>query len=65
VRLARDRGLQVVARGPIGKPGRRVAHRFHVFEVAVRVAGLAFAVERNSAATSFWPSTSAFAAKYR
>src|SRR5690606_38636656 len=42
VRLARDRGLQVVGGRPGRQPGRRVADGFEVLEVAVRVAGLAF-----------------------
>ena len=42
MRLAGDRGLQVLARAPDRQVGRRIAHRLEVFEVAVRVAGLAF-----------------------
>jgi hypothetical protein len=56
VRLARDGGLQVVARAADRQVGRRVAHGLEVFEVAVRVAGLAFsggAEERGDVVLAF------------
>src|SRR5258707_9012640 len=60
VGLARDRGLEVVAGRTDLLAGRGVAHFLEIFEIAVRVPGLASAVERNTAATSLKPSTSAF-----
>ncbi len=63
VGFARDRRLEIEVGGADRLAGRRIADFFQIFQMAMGMAGLAFGGERNTAATSLWPSTSAFWAK--